>query len=658
MNLQLARLFRQKARQERLHIVKSIVACKMEESSVCVHIQQMKSYIDQLENLQVIFDQKLAIDIILNSLTDAYDGFILTNHMQSVEKMVMELYNKLQTTKAGINKTGIETSTVTPVLPIQSGGGKRRKRANPKWKGKASAGSNHGGGHGNTSVQAVNDPKEAICFYCNVKGHWKRNFPKYLQYLKDGNVKETGSSTSTYMIELHHTIASNNFWVLDTGCATHIYTVLLGLKARRTLKHGEMNMIMGNRRTSPVSVIGDFEVSLSSDVSFSLSDCCYSPELTRNINGCFMFKTSPYNGIYESVVCLSNNNNINLNIDSTNEVDKSCLWHYRFGHINKKCISKLQSEGILESFDLKSDDVCEPCLLGKMTNSHFTGTCKRGEGLLDLIHMDVCGPFRSPTGVGRHYYITFTDDFSNRNPIFEKFKEYRNEVQNRLGKKIKVLCSGRGEEYLSIEFNDYLRDCGIVSHLTPPRTPQLNGVAERRNQTLLDIVRSMMSRASLPITFWWYALETAAHILNRVPTKKDSKTPFEIWSGKVPSLKHIKIWGCEAFVKRDTSDKLESRSERYRFVGVFLEREMMSQEVSGSPIDLEEIQVPRNDEPIVDTSTQPEVEQPVEPTDTSLLLRRTARVSNHPQFYGFHITTGGDTLIDDKTLINLDEHSN
>jgi len=195
----------------------------------------------------------------------------------------------------------------------------------------------------------------------------------------------------------------------------------------------------------------------------------------------------------------------------------------------------------------------------------------------------------------------------------------------------------------------------------------------------LDMVRSMMSRASLPITFWGYALETAAHILNRVPTKKVSKTPFEIWSGKAPSLKHIKIWGCEAFVKRDTSDKLESRSERCRFVGypqdsfgylfyrptenvvfvarkgVFLEREMMSQGVSGSPIDLEEIQEPTNNEPLVDTSTQPEVEQPVEPVDVSLPLRRTSRVSQPPQFYGFHITAGGDTLIGDKTLVNLDE---
>ncbi|KAI3767088.1 hypothetical protein L2E82_17173 [Cichorium intybus] len=91
-----------------------------------------------------------------------------------------------------------------------------------------------------------------------------------------------------------------------------------------------------------------------------------------------------------------------------------------------------------------------------------------------------------------------------------------------------MLRSDRGGEYLSIEFLDYLKEFGIVSQLSPPRTPQLNGVAERRNRTLLDMVRSMMSRASLPIHFWGYVLETAAHILNLVPTKKVAKTPHEI----------------------------------------------------------------------------------------------------------------------------------
>ena len=114
-------------------------------------------------------------------------------------------------------------------------------------------------------------------------------------------------------------------------------------------------------------------------------------------------------------------------------------------------------------------------------------------------------------------------------------------MENQLGRNIKMLRSDRGGEYLSIEFLDYLKECGIVSQLTPPRTAQLNLVAERRNQTLLYMVHSMMSRASLPISFWGYALETSAHILNLVPTKKVAKTPHEMWTGKPPPLADIKV---------------------------------------------------------------------------------------------------------------------
>ena len=100
------------------------------------------------------------------------------------------------------------------------------------------------------------------------------------------------------------------------------------------------------------------------------------------------------------------------------------------------------------------------------------------------------------------YYVTFINDYvrfgyiyliKHKLETFEKFKELKHDVENQLGRKIKMFRSDRGGEYLSIEFHDYLKECGIISQLTPTRTPQLNGVAERRNRTFLDMVRSMMS---------------------------------------------------------------------------------------------------------------------------------------------------------------------
>jgi transposase InsO family protein len=129
----------------------------------------------------------------------------------------------------------------------------------------------------------------------------------------------------------------------------------------------------------------------------------------------------------------------------------------------------------------------------------------------------------------------------HKSKSFEKFKKFKNEVENQLDKKIKVLQSDRGGKYLSHEFDTYLKECKIVSQLTPPGTPQWNGVSERRNRTLLGMVRSMMSKSDLSISFWGFALETATFTLNRVPSKSVDKTPYEIWFGKVPNMSFLKI---------------------------------------------------------------------------------------------------------------------
>ena len=108
-------------------------------------------------------------------------------------------------------------------------------------------------------------------------------------------------------------------------------------------------------------------------------------------------------------------------------------------------------------------------------------------------------------------------------------------------RKIKFLQSDRRGEYLSYEFGLHLKQCGIVSQFTPPGTPQCNGVSEHRNHTLLDMVRSMMSLTDLPLSFWGYALETAAFTLNRAPSKSIEMIPYELWFGRNLSCHFLKF---------------------------------------------------------------------------------------------------------------------
>nr|GEW90336.1 hypothetical protein [Tanacetum cinerariifolium] len=189
---------------------------------------------------------------------------------------------------------------------------------------------------------------------------------------------------------------------------------------------------------------------------------------------------------------------------------------------------------------------------------------------------------------------------------------------------------------MSQEFLDHLKDHGIIAHRTLPYTPQHNGVSERRNRTLLDMVRSMMSQTTLSKSFWDYALETVARILNMVPTKK----------------------GCEALVKRYTltkPDKLEPRSIKCIFIGYskktmgysfyyplenkvlvarnaeFLENSLINQEASGSLEDLEIIQE-EDTYPSIDTSFNHEEDdlEINEPQSDIVPIRRSTRTRHAP----------------------------
>ena len=131
----------------------------------------------------------------------------------------------------------------------------------------------------------------------------------------------------------------------------------------------------------------------------------------------------------------------------------------------------------------------------------------------------------------------------------------------------KSVNSDRGGEYVSNDFERYCVENGIV-HFRP-YTPKANGIVERRNRTLLGMVRSMMARANLPTSFWGEAILAAMHILNRIPTKDLEKTPHELFVGKIASLSHIRIWGCIAHVliPDPSRYKLLSKTKRCVMVG-------------------------------------------------------------------------------------------
>lgn len=175
---------------------------------------------------------------------------------------------------------------------------------------------------------------------------------------------------------------------------------------------------------------------------------------------------------------------------------------------------------------------------------------------MELIHSDV-GSITPTSKGGSKYYVTFVDDYSRytmvypmktKDEVLAKFDQYRRMAENLHSDTIKVLRSDNGGEYTGKEFREYLLKHGIRRQLTVPGTPQQNGVAERINQTLLDMTRCLLIESGLTKTLWADAIVTAAHIRNKCPSKAiGCQVPETLWLGREAKVDYLRVYGCRVW---------------------------------------------------------------------------------------------------------------
>lgn len=203
------------------------------------------------------------------------------------------------------------------------------------------------------------------------------------------------------------------------------------------------------------------------------------------------------------------------------------------GHLNFRNLVRASKDGAIRGIDVQ-DNVenpdCEICIKGKMTRPPFQKESNtRKTRKLELIHTDICGPMRVSSNGGSKYFITFTDDstrwtevrfLQSKDQALEEFKTFKTFVEKQHDAKIKAIQSDNGREYVNKKFDEYLSAQGIQRRLATAYTPEQNGVAERKNRTLVDSVRCLLLQSGLSPSFWAEAIHIANYIKNRCPTKK------------------------------------------------------------------------------------------------------------------------------------------
>lgn len=259
------------------------------------------------------------------------------------------------------------------------------------------------------------------------------------------------------------------------------------------------------------------------------------------------------------------------------------VWHNRFGHLNQSSLKMLVEKDMVRGMPQISmeEGVSEICMKGKQnrTNIPKQSTWRASRGL-ELVHSDICGPISPTSGSGKRYVINFIDDYSRKcwtvllsekSEAFKAFKDFKIAAEKEIGGVLVCLRTDRGGEFNSKEFEVFCAENGIKRQLTAAYTPQQNGVAERKNRSVMNMVRCMLFGMKVPLRFWPEAVQYAVHILNRSPTTiLGDVTPVEKWSNLKPSVEHLRVFGCVAFalIPYERRVKLDEKSVRCVMFGV------------------------------------------------------------------------------------------
>ena len=421
------------------------------------------------------------------------------------------------------------------------------------------------------------DKSRSRCHSCQQIGHWRSECPNAEKPRFDRNRSETTGKKSREQAHIalcaiaDQDLTSRSSWIIDTAATATMSPyvnpdemrpkeILIGNGGSITSPGVKLDMDIGQLKLKEVLVVPELHANL-----LSVGNACDDGVIDEAV-----FKKDSCELKLNGAVIASGSRQGRLYVlDGTDEDERASAmmsidrWHERLCHVRTGTIVDMAKSKTAKGIEVGKtgrdvEDTCEVCIATKTRQKpypHRSDTRATAPGL--VLHVDLCGPMEVESEQGSRYAMPVTDDFSRFTIVYflkrksDAIDELLNAikmVENHTGNKVVSIRADNGGEFVSKLAKQSLRKLGISLLTSVPYSPQQNGVAERKNQTLVKRSRAALRMASMPKHYWQYAMATATHVTNRVATTANGgKTPNELWTGVVPDLSHIRVFGCKVF---------------------------------------------------------------------------------------------------------------
>ncbi|GJX54803.1 zinc finger, CCHC-type containing protein [Tanacetum coccineum] len=281
-------------------------------------------------------------------------------------------------------------------------------------------------------------------------------------------------------------------WWVDSGATVHVCKDRCWFKTYEFLNDGSI-LHMGNESTTPVHGRGCVDLKFSSGKIVSLFNVLHVPNIRKNLVSSSILNNCGYKQVIESNKFVLSKHGVFIGF--------GYLSNQILGHVHFKRMQDMSKDGLIPTFDMDTEK-CKTCMLNKITKKPFQNV-KRETEVLELIHSDLCDLHATPSLGNKKYFVTFIDDASrfcyvyllqSKDEALDKFKVFKTKVELQQGSQIKRFRTDRGGEYMDTLYFHY---AGIIHEMTAPYTSQQNGISERKNRVLKEMVNPMLSYSGL-----------------------------------------------------------------------------------------------------------------------------------------------------------------